>query len=95
MRSRRRSSSGLSGQTDARFFGSMRLGNDFVVVTANARDFVDLLDVGLHPGLIVLKSNLSRVEQWERLEIAIPDHVMNPDPEKFMINCVLEVLSLH
>jgi predicted nuclease of predicted toxin-antitoxin system len=63
--------------------------NDFVVVTTNVRDFMDLLDVEPHPGLIVLREgNLARAEQWERLEAAL-DHVMkNPDPAKFMINRV-------
>ena len=29
--------------------------NDFVVVTGNARDFIRLLNVEVHPGLIVLR----------------------------------------
>lgn len=43
--------------------------NDLIVVTTNAKDFLALLDVELHPGLIVLReSGLSREEQWDRIE---------------------------
>jgi len=38
----------------------------FAVLTINARDFIELLDVAVHPGLIVLReSGLSRDEQWD------------------------------
>jgi predicted nuclease of predicted toxin-antitoxin system len=51
------------------------LDHDFTVVTTNARDFIELLDVPIHPGLIVLRENgLSRQEQWERL-ISVVEHV--------------------
>jgi predicted nuclease of predicted toxin-antitoxin system len=43
--------------------------HDFVVVTTSARDFLDLLDIDLHPGLIVLReSGLSRTEQRDRMD---------------------------
>jgi hypothetical protein len=39
------------------------------VVTTNAKAFLALLDVEIHPGLIVLReSGLSRQEQWDRIE---------------------------
>jgi hypothetical protein len=42
--------------------------HDFSIVTINARDFIKLLYVGGHPGLIVLRqSGLSRDEQWANL----------------------------
>jgi hypothetical protein len=38
-----------------------------------AIDFLELLNVELHPGLIVLREGgLSRKEQWARLEVARP-----------------------
>ncbi len=46
--------------------------NDLIVITTNAKDFIPLLDVEVHPGLIVLReSGLSRAEQWERIEPVI------------------------
>jgi predicted nuclease of predicted toxin-antitoxin system len=46
--------------------------NDLIVVTTNAKDFLALLDVEVHPGLIVLReSGLSREEQWDRIEPAL------------------------
>jgi hypothetical protein len=70
------------------------LENDFVVVTANTRDFMNLLDTEVHPGLIVLwEGSLSRDEQWIRLELALDRILKNPDPAGFMINRVVEVVS--
>ena len=87
---------GLSGRADAALW-RYALENDFVVVTANTRDFIDLLDVDveLHPGLIVLREgDLSRGEQWERLERALDRILKNPDPAGYMINRVVEIISL-
>jgi predicted nuclease of predicted toxin-antitoxin system len=84
---------GLSGSKD-RAVWHYALENDFVVVTANTRDFMNLLDVELHPGVIMLREgSLSRDEQWNRLELAL-DHILkNADPAGFMINRVVEVMS--
>jgi predicted nuclease of predicted toxin-antitoxin system len=84
---------GLPGQPDAVVWG-YALEHDFVVVTTNARDFLMLLDIEVHPGLIVLReSGLSREEQWQRLSEAL-DHILaQSDPESFMVNRVVEVLS--
>ncbi len=82
---------GLSGRSDPEVW-RYALEHDFVVVTANARDFLELLDVELHPGLIVLRrGGLSRGEQWAWLEAAL-DHVQGrPDPAAYMVNRVVEV----
>gem|GEM_PF-375936 len=55
---------GLSGEPDAKIW-NYAFENDFVVVTGNARDFIRLLNVEVHPGLIVLREGgLTREEQW-------------------------------
>jgi predicted nuclease of predicted toxin-antitoxin system len=55
---------GLSGEPDAKIW-NYALENDFVVVTCNARDFIRLLNVEVHPGLIVLREGgLTRDKQW-------------------------------
>lgn len=69
--------------------------HDFVVVTTNARHFLRLLDVELHPGLIVLREGgLTRVEQWDRLARVL-DHVeRQPEPSaSYMVNRVIDVLG--
>jgi predicted nuclease of predicted toxin-antitoxin system len=84
---------GLSGHPDADVW-AYAWERDFVVVTTNARDFLLLLDVELHPGLIVLReSGLSREEQWQRLSEAIAYIRAQPDPDRFMVNRVVEILS--
>jgi predicted nuclease of predicted toxin-antitoxin system len=84
---------GLPGSKD-RAVWQHALENDFVVVTANTRDFMNLLDTEVHPGLIVLwEGSLSRDEQWIRLELALDRILKNPDPAGFMINRVVEVVS--
>jgi predicted nuclease of predicted toxin-antitoxin system len=45
---------GLSGQPDPDIWRHA-LDYDFTVVTTNARDFIKLLNVEVHPGLIVLR----------------------------------------
>jgi predicted nuclease of predicted toxin-antitoxin system len=81
----------LAGRSDVAVW-AYALANDFTVVTTNARDFITLLRVELHPGLIVLReSSLTRIEQWERLEIVL-DHVQQqPDPTGYMINRLIEL----
>jgi hypothetical protein len=55
---------GLGGKPD-RDVWAYAWEHAYVVVTTNARDFLKLLDVDVHPGLIVLReSGLSREEQW-------------------------------
>jgi predicted nuclease of predicted toxin-antitoxin system len=68
---------GLSGEPDEQIW-NYALENDFVVVTSNARDFIRLLNVEVHPGLIVLReSGLTRDEQWDRIRPVI-EHVLDP-----------------
>ena len=51
---------GLSGASD-RAIWRYAYENDLTVITTNAKDFLALLDVDVHPGLIVLReSGLSR-----------------------------------
>jgi predicted nuclease of predicted toxin-antitoxin system len=54
---------GLSARTDREIW-KYALDHDFAVVTTNARDFIQLLNVEVHPGLIVLReSGMTRDEQ--------------------------------
>ena len=65
--------------------------NDLTVITTNAKDFLALLNVEVHPGLIVLReSGLSRQEQWERIEPVLRYLLKRNDPN-FMLNKVIEV----
>jgi predicted nuclease of predicted toxin-antitoxin system len=84
---------GLSGRRDVAVW-QYAFENDLVVVTANMRDFMNLLHIELHPGLILLgEGALSRDQQWNRLELAL-DHILkNADPAGYMINRVVEVMS--
>ena len=69
--------------------------NAFVVVTVNARDFVNLIEGEVHPGLIILREgDLSRDEQWRRLELALDRILRNADPAGYMVNRVVEVMSV-
>lgn len=84
---------GLAGQSDPEVW-RYAFERDFVVVTANVRDFLELLNVELHPGLIVFREGgLTRAERWDRLEAA-RDHVQGqPDPAAYMVNRVAEVIA--
>ena len=81
---------GLAGRSDPEVWRYAFV-HDLVVVTSNAGDFLNLLDVDLHPGLIILREGgLTREEQWARLEAAI-DRIHGDGID--MINTVLEVSS--
>jgi predicted nuclease of predicted toxin-antitoxin system len=81
---------GLGGKTDV-FLWRYAFEHDFTVVTTNARDFIELLDVELHPGLIVIReAGLSRTEQWDRVEPVLR-HVLAAADPNFMINRLIEV----
>ena len=57
---------GLAGRADREIW-NYALDHDFAVVRKNAQDFVELLNVDVHPGLIVFReSGLSQAEQWGR-----------------------------
>jgi predicted nuclease of predicted toxin-antitoxin system len=82
---------GLAGRSDAAVWAYASM-HDLVVVTTNARDFLGLLDIELHPGLIVLReSGLSRQEQWARLETVLDHLHQMPDPATHMVNRVVEL----
>jgi predicted nuclease of predicted toxin-antitoxin system len=81
---------GLSGKTDAKIW-SYVLKNDFVVVTSNARDFIRLLNVDVHPGLIVFREGgLTRDEQWDRIRPVI-EHVLESSDDSFLVNKLVEI----
>ena len=81
---------GLSGRPDHEIW-KHALDNDFVVVTTNARDFIRLLSVDPHPGLIVLReSGLTREEQWERILPVIEHIKVSGDPD-FMVSKLVEI----
>ena len=82
--------SGLSGASD-RAVWRYAYENDMTFVTTNAKDFLALLNVEVHPGLIVLReSGLSRQEQWERIE-AVLRYLLERNDPNFMLNRVIEV----
>jgi predicted nuclease of predicted toxin-antitoxin system len=84
---------GLAGRADHEIW-QYALDHDFAVVTTNARDFIELLDVDVHPGLIVLReSGLSRNEQWGRLRPVI-EHVKDSGNEDFLLNKLIEITGL-
>lgn len=85
---------GLAGKPDA-FLWDYAFQHDLTVVTSNARDFIELLDVDLHPGFIVIRqAGLSRIEQWTRLKPVL-EHVLATADPNFMINRVIEVWGVN
>ena len=83
---------GLTGRADHEIW-QYALDHDFAVTT-NARDFIELLDVDVHPGLIVLReSGVSRNEQWDRLRPVI-EHVKDSGNEDFLLNKLIEITGL-
>lgn len=84
---------GMAGRTDRELW-KYALDHDFVVVTTNARDFIQLLNVDLHPGLIVLReSGLNRDEQWARIHPVI-EHVHSSGDEDLLVNKLVEVAGI-
>jgi predicted nuclease of predicted toxin-antitoxin system len=85
---------GLAGMAD-RVIWRYALDHDYVTVTTNARHFLPLLNVELHPGLIVLREgSLSRDEQWERLAVALDHVVAQPEgADAYLVNRVVEVVN--
>jgi len=84
---------GLAGRADHAIW-RYALDHDFAVVTTNAQDFIALLNVPVHPGLIVLReSGLSRQEQWEWLRPVI-EHVKKSGDEDFLLNKLIEITGV-
>jgi predicted nuclease of predicted toxin-antitoxin system len=81
---------GLGGKSDSALW-HYAFQHDLTLVTTNAGDFIELLDVELHPGLIVMReAGLSRTEQWNRLEPVV-QHVLATADANFMVNRVIEI----
>jgi predicted nuclease of predicted toxin-antitoxin system len=81
---------GLSGSSDPAVWRYTYV-HELIVITMNAKDFLPLLDIELHPALIVLReSGLSRGEQWDRIE-PILRYLLSQDDPNFMVNKVLEI----
>jgi predicted nuclease of predicted toxin-antitoxin system len=81
---------GLGGRADREVW-KYALDHGFAVVTTNARDFIELLDVEVHPGLIVLReSGLTREEQWLRIRPVI-EEAKNSNDEDFFLNKLIEI----
>jgi predicted nuclease of predicted toxin-antitoxin system len=85
---------GLGGTRD-RLIWRYAFDHDFVVVTTNARDFLVLAELDLHPGLIVIReSGLTRDEQWERLAFALDYLGTKPEsPGMYGMSHVIEVVG--
>jgi predicted nuclease of predicted toxin-antitoxin system len=84
---------GLAGRTDHAVW-KYALDHDFVIVTTNARDFIGLLNIALHPGLIVLReSGLSRDEQWDRIKPVI-ENVRRSSDQDFLLNKLVEIIGV-
>jgi predicted nuclease of predicted toxin-antitoxin system len=84
---------GLAGRAD-HVVWKYALDHDLAVVTTNARDFIELLDVAVHPGLIVLRENgLSREEQWIRIRPVI-EHVKQSGDRDFLLNKLIEIIGI-
>ncbi len=83
---------GLAGRSDPAIF-RYAFGNDLVVATVNAADFLTLAaGIDLHPGLIVLRAGgLTADEQWVHLVPVLCHCLDQSDPVGHMINHVIEV----
>jgi predicted nuclease of predicted toxin-antitoxin system len=80
----------FSGEPDEHIW-NYALEHDFTVVTTNARDFIRLLKVEVHPGVIVLReSGLTREEQWDRIQPII-DHILESSDDDFLLNKLVEI----
>jgi predicted nuclease of predicted toxin-antitoxin system len=83
-------SRGLAGRAD-HVVWQYALDHDFAVVTTNAQDFIELLDVTIHPGLILLReSGPSRQEQWEWLRPVV-QQVKKSGDEDFLLHKLIEI----
>lgn len=84
---------GLAGRSDSDLWRYAFI-HDLAVVTCNVRDFVVLLNVELHPGLVVLREGgMSHQEQRERLEPVVRYLSSIDDPASFLVNKVIEVIG--
>jgi hypothetical protein len=78
---------GTTGQVSLAGLAPSRPSTSF----AAPQDFIELLDVTIHPGLIVLReSGLSRQEQWEWLRPVV-QQVKKSGDEDFLLNKLIEI----
>jgi len=71
--------------------GTTLFENDFVVITSNVHDFIRLLNVEVHPGLIVLREGgLTRDEQWDRIRPVI-EYLFESGDDNFLVNKLVEI----
>jgi predicted nuclease of predicted toxin-antitoxin system len=83
---------GLSGAPDEAVW-AWAGANEMAVVTTNARDFLALAKINLHPGLIVLReSGLTREMQWKHLEPVVR-FVLDSGERDFLLNKVVEIAA--
>ena len=81
---------GLAGASDESVW-TYAAEHDMAVVTVNARDFLMLASLDIHPGLIVLReSELHPGEQFSHLRPVIEMIMRSPDPD-FLLNRVIEI----
>ena len=65
----------------------------FAIVTTNARDFIELLNGDVHPGLIVLRgSGLNRDEPWDRIDPVVA-YIKNSGDED-LLNKLIEITGI-
>jgi predicted nuclease of predicted toxin-antitoxin system len=84
---------GLAGRAD-HVIWKYAVHHAFAVVTTNVKDFIDLLDVDVHPGLIILReSGLSREEQWDRIKPVIVLAKKSRDQD-FFLNKLIEITGV-
>ncbi len=85
---------GLAGRPD-RVIWRYAFDHDFAVVTTNAQDFLALAELGMHPGLIVIRdSGLTRDQQWDRLTYVLEYLGTRPEsPEMYVVNRVIEMIG--
>ena len=66
-------------------------GESRIIVTKNARDFRNLVGkTDVHPGVIILPAT-GREQSWALLAAVIAAIEARGDPNRTMINCVVEV----
>jgi predicted nuclease of predicted toxin-antitoxin system len=67
------------------------IGEDRIIITANARDFRRLLAaVAIHPGAIIVDAR-GRTPAWQRIQAALAFIELQPNPADYMVNRVVEV----
>ncbi len=67
------------------------IADDRIVITANGRDYRQLvLRVPIHPGIIIIEPRI-RTQSWLLIVAALAFIELQPRPEDYMVNRVVEV----